>query len=990
MFTLQILDDGRSFQHALGDGATTIGGGPGADLVLRAAGAAAAHARCTVVDGVVRLEALAPLKVNGKAVDRADLDVGDRIELGGSYIVLGRAVAAAPAAAPVAPVAATTSMPVAAPRARRDAAPASGGSSRLVLAAAGLAVVGLAAFALLGGDAQQTLRDQVAIARRLRETAKLEEATTKLDQLAQQWADATDGRLDLLQPERDAIAAAHAAADELRRQVVDPADPRTYQQWLEALQSLEQNGRPDQRIGARIVRGNLRATFAQKPKPAGAPADAQAPTVADGKAAAIPAPDHYLHQSSPAKAGAAPAASAPAAAIESTRKTDASEATKLANNGLFAPAIALLQASLGEQEDAAALRAVEARLAEVRAQAKVAMDKALAEAADEARGDAREAAKSLHAVRHRYPPGGEFAALDERIRAYEAAAATPAGAVAASAAMAKPAVGAADAGATTLAALRGVLDKVRGAEEAGDFAVAADQLRAAADAVRDRDAAFAGRLLARAEESALFAAWHAAIGDALAGGAKLETTLASGTKAALQGTDGARLVLAADGRRVSWHDIAPEGVAALAEQSKARGDAALGAAALLYKKAANGAAEALLQKALKAEPALKDGADRVLARGRGEPLQPGGYTLAKDGFTSARSLEIQKQATALRAQLDAALRDRAGKARAELWSQTMAAGPEAVQALAAAMKKELATQVGRFDRPSWRKDHDTLVAARQALDGARQHARELIYDEVKYFYPYKPPAVSSDRYAEYVRVQAEVDRRVAALRTLWNDPKLKLAVPGSVQADLERIDWLAARLAELGDADDAALARLAWVRSLPAGKLIGARELCLTPAEFAEFETWRRIERYNDITGRTLMSAQREQLRITNEYRAMFRHRPLAIVPKVCTAAQGHAEEMSKLGYFAHQSPTPGRTTPYDRMRLAGYGKGASENIALVDGAQGAHDAWCQSSGHHRNLLHPDHHEVGIGNDGRYWVQNFGRGTVYQESVAWDQAEKAK
>ncbi|MFN6196344.1 MAG: hypothetical protein ACK5BN_21255, partial [Planctomycetota bacterium] len=423
----------------------------------------------------------------------------------------------------------------------------------------GIAVVGLAAFALLGGDAQQTLRDPVAIARRLRETAKLEEATAKLDQLAQQWVDATDGRLDLLQPERDAIAAAHAAVDELRRQVTDPADPRTYQQWLEALQALEQGGRPEQRIGARIVRGNLRATFAQKPKPTGAPAAADAPAVADGKGAAASAspPELSLHAASPAKAGVAPTA---AAASESTRKTDTAEATKLAANGLFAPALALLQASLGEQEDAAALRAVEQRITEVRAQAKAAMEKALAEAADEARDDAREAAKSLHAIRHRYPPGGEFAALDERIRAYEAAAAAPAGAVAASAAMAKPAAGAADAGAPTLVALRGLLDKVRVAEEAGDFAVAADRLRAAADAVRERDAAFAGRLLARAEESALFAAWHAAVADALAGGAKLETTLASGTKAALQAADGARLVLAADGRRVSWHDVAPEGV----------------------------------------------------------------------------------------------------------------------------------------------------------------------------------------------------------------------------------------------------------------------------------------------------------------------------------------------------------------------------------------------------------------------------------------------
>jgi uncharacterized protein YkwD len=694
----------------------------------------------------------------------------------------------------------------------------------------------------------------------------------------------------------------------------------------------------------------------------------------------------------PATAGgsAGAAAPAPAAAIESTRKTDTAEATKLAANGLFAAALALLHASLGEQEDAAAVRAVEQRIVELRAQAKAAMDKALAAAADEARDDARGAAKSLHALRHRFPPGGEFAALDERIRAYEAAAAQPV-ATAAGSAAARPADGASDAlGPAMMTAMRGLLDQVRVAEETGDFAVASDRLRAAADAVRGRDGAFAGRLLERAEEAARVAALHAAVAEAVGGGAKLETILATGGKAGVQAVDGPCLVLSAEGRRANWHDIAPEGVVALAEQIKARGDAALGAGALLYRKAANAPAEALLQKALRADPALKDGVDRVIARGRGEPLAPGGYTLAKDGFTSVRSVEIQKLATALRAQLDGALRDRAGKGRAELWSQALAAGPEAMQALAAAMKKELATQVGRFDRPSWRKDHEKLVAARQALDAARQHARELIYDEVKYFYPYKPPAVSADRFAEYVRVQAEVNRRVAALRALWNDQKLKLTVPGSVQADLERIDWLAARLAEAGEADDALVARLEWVRALPAGRTISLRELCLTPAELAEFETWRRIDRHNDIVGRTLMSAQREQLRVTNEYRAMYRHRPLAIVPVVCTAAQGHAEEMSKLGYFAHQSPTPGRTTPYDRMRLAGYDKGASENIALVDGAQGAHDAWCQSSGHHRNLLDADHREVGIGNDGRYWVQNFGRGAVYQESVAWDQAEKAK
>jgi uncharacterized protein YkwD len=95
---------------------------------------------------------------------------------------------------------------------------------------------------------------------------------------------------------------------------------------------------------------------------------------------------------------------------------------------------------------------------------------------------------------------------------------------------------------------------------------------------------------------------------------------------------------------------------------------------------------------------------------------------------------------------------------------------------------------------------------------------------------------------------------------------------------------------------------------------------------------------------------------------------------------------MARLGYFAHMSPTPGRHTPYDRMRLAGYKFGVSENIALVDGANGAHVAWCHSSGHHRNLLDASHYEIGIGADGRLWVQNFGSGKVHRDEPAWTES----
>ena len=80
---------------------------------------------------------------------------------------------------------------------------------------------------------------------------------------------------------------------------------------------------------------------------------------------------------------------------------------------------------------------------------------------------------------------------------------------------------------------------------------------------------------------------------------------------------------------------------------------------------------------------------------------------------------------------------------------------------------------------------------------------------------------------------------------------------------------------------------------------------------------------------------------------------------------------------------TKGRATPYDRMRLAGYNFGVSENIALCDGAQSAHNQWLTSAGHHRNLLDPGNREVGIGADGRNWVQNFGSGNAHEGDEAW-------
>ena len=146
-----------------------------------------------------------------------------------------------------------------------------------------------------------------------------------------------------------------------------------------------------------------------------------------------------------------------------------------------------------------------------------------------------------------------------------------------------------------------------------------------------------------------------------------------------------------------------------------------------------------------------------------------------------------------------------------------------------------------------------------------------------------------------------------------------------------------------------------------------------------------RIRSYNATLREGLSHAEWDIVDLTNRYREMLGRMPLVVNDMLMEAARGHAKEMNELGYFSHHSPTEGRRSPFDRMRLAGYHEAASENIALYSSADGAHNGWTHSSGHHRNLLSDGNTEFGVGQDGRKWVQNFGRGTSYRELPAFSE-----
>ena len=106
---------------------------------------------------------------------------------------------------------------------------------------------------------------------------------------------------------------------------------------------------------------------------------------------------------------------------------------------------------------------------------------------------------------------------------------------------------------------------------------------------------------------------------------------------------------------------------------------------------------------------------------------------------------------------------------------------------------------------------------------------------------------------------------------------------------------------------------------------------------------------------------------LTDRERARVGLPPLQHDEVLAQAARHHAEEMARLGYFSHASPTPGRAQPVDRVAaVGGTHVAVGENLAALsvvggDLAERAVAGWMESEDHRGNLLHPGWTHVGFG-----------------------------
>lgn len=139
-------------------------------------------------------------------------------------------------------------------------------------------------------------------------------------------------------------------------------------------------------------------------------------------------------------------------------------------------------------------------------------------------------------------------------------------------------------------------------------------------------------------------------------------------------------------------------------------------------------------------------------------------------------------------------------------------------------------------------------------------------------------------------------------------------------------------------------------------------------------------------------------LAVLNEYRATLGLHALACDLRAVESARGHSNDMLKGGFFAHDSPIPGKRSPADRMGKAGLFEsptnaqsffekgplpsiiaserisvrnGTGENIAMgVETGAAAFQLWYRSPPHHRNMI-GNWDVLGVGKAGNHWTQNF-------------------
>ena len=123
-------------------------------------------------------------------------------------------------------------------------------------------------------------------------------------------------------------------------------------------------------------------------------------------------------------------------------------------------------------------------------------------------------------------------------------------------------------------------------------------------------------------------------------------------------------------------------------------------------------------------------------------------------------------------------------------------------------------------------------------------------------------------------------------------------------------------------------------------------------------------------------SFRNQVVQLVNQERASSGLNALTVDSALTNTATLKSQDMAKLGYFDHMSPTYG--SPFDMMRQFGISyRTAGENIAMGQTSPSqVMQGWMNSKGHRENILNTSYTKIGVGiaqnSSGQYyWTQQF-------------------
>ena len=390
------------------------------------------------------------------------------------------------------------------------------------------------------------------------------------------------------------------------------------------------------------------------------------------------------------------------------------------------------------------------------------------------------------------------------------------------------------------------------------------------------------------------------------------------------------------------------------------------------------------------EPGRAGEIHTLVSRCRKEPMPAGGYVVYEGRFVSAAERRTLEAGASLEAMVHA-VRHASAEALPAATAKLVAAKDGKPLALSVLQERlqELAGKLDKHLGPAGSKPDPQLVALRDELDKRRTHALTLIWDVKEY-----PDKKTSDP-DFYRRADDEVHRRMAAVRETWEHGyKSKGAIhpkAADFQEEIAACDRLLRQVSGGTMGGTAPRHDPAYLQRF-AGRPLTVQSFARDWREEYVIAYSHRVMEINAAAKSTTSDPERDQVRITNEYRMMMFVGPNRLsttageakfdqfVPAVhiheqlMRSARWHSEYMAKSGEFAHVIPGhPNGDSPFERMKNAGYTGNGGENIRMGSGdPRDAHDAWLHSANHHRNILTSRWRSLGSAVSGKYWTQNFG------------------